>query len=57
MTIDKLKEILGPNIDRWDSTADLPDSPTYYVGFENTNASFAMDHNDCVKDINKMEQV
>ena len=57
MTIDDLKQILGPGINRWDSTASLPDSPAYYVGFTNTNASFGMDENDRVAKINKMTQV
>lgn len=57
MTVDDLKQILGPDINRWDSTAGLPDSPAYYVGFTNTNASFGMDENDRVKKINKMNQV
>lgn len=57
MTVDDLKQVLGPDINRWDSTAGLPDSPAYYVGFTNTNASFGMDENDRVKKINKMNQV
>lgn len=57
MSVDDLKQILGPDINRWDSTAGLPESPAYYVGFKNTNASFGMDENDRVKKINKLNQV
>lgn len=57
MTIEELKQVLGPDIQRWDSTALLPSSPAYYVGFTNTNASFEIDENDRVKKINKMNQV
>ena len=57
MTVDDLIQILGPEINRWDSTAGLPDSPAYYVGFKETNASFGMDENDRVKMINKLNQV
>ena len=57
MTVADLQRILGPDMNRWDSTADLPDSPAYYIGFTNTNASFGMDENDRVEKINKMKQV
>ena len=57
MTVDELQQILGPDMNRWDGTADLPDSPAYYIGFTNTNATFGMDGNDHVKKINHMNQV
>lgn len=57
MAIDDVREVLGTDMRRWSGTANLPDSPAYYIGFANTNASFSMDEHDRVKRVNKTEQV
>lgn len=57
MSVEELSAILGDDMDRWSSTSNLPDSPAYYIGFSNTNASFSIDSNHTVKEINKMNFV
>ncbi len=42
---------------RWAASADLIDAPAYFVGFENTNASFAMGPDDRVASVNKTDQI
>lgn len=54
MTIDEVQAILGYNMQRWTGAANLPDSPSYYISFTNTNASFSMGVDNRVKAVNKM---
>lgn len=57
MSVEEVRDILGTDMQRWTGTAALPDSPAYYIGFTNTNASFSIGTDDRVKAINRMHQV
>jgi len=57
MTKDEVRSILGWDMQQWEGGAAFPDSPSYYIGFTNTNASFLMSEDDRVLKINKMDQV
>lgn len=57
MTVEEVRTILGTDMQRWEPSAGLPDSPAYFVGFTNTNASFAIGPGDSVVAVNKTGSV
>jgi hypothetical protein len=54
MTLGALRGLLGDDMQRWEPAVARPDSPAYYVGFTNTNASFSMGPDDRVTAVNRM---
>ena len=57
MAIEEVRGVLGSEMQRWEPSADVPDSPAYCIGFTHTNASFPMGPDDRVVAINRMGSV
>lgn len=57
MSVDEVRDVLGADMSQWTGKGNLPDSPAYYIGFKNTNASFSIGEDHKVQKINKMNQI